>query len=252
VDARDVPAFVANQGQKPAEMRQVRFPLRDRVEMAAAWAFPISVFAALVLLFFWPAAILPLVLLVWGISLLLYTTFPSYERWLHVKRRAPRDAGLEFGRGGIQLALWGPCLLALIALAVWSDPFGWADALRWGAATLAIVLVVTIDLSGSTPVLKSGLYPDRLLEVSLDRESCIACGACERVCPRNCFQIDPLVHAAAMPGSARCVQCGACIVQCPADALRFHGPGGEVVPPEVVRKYKLNLMGSRKHDPFRK
>jgi NAD-dependent dihydropyrimidine dehydrogenase PreA subunit len=108
-----------------------------------------------------------------------------------------------------------------------------------------VVLIVSIDLSGSTPVLKSGLHPDRLFEVTLDAEACTVCGACERVCPRNCFQVDLQVRVTKMPGAARCVQCGACIVQCPADALSFHDPNGGLIPPEVVRKFKLNLVGSR-------
>jgi len=48
-----------------------------------------------------------------------------------------------------------------------------------------------------------------------------------------------LLHA------GRCEQCGACIVQCPTDALAFVPPGGEQVPPEAIRRYKLNLLGRR-------
>ena len=245
VYAQDIPVFLANRQQKTAGMRQVRFPLRDRIEMAAAWAFPISAIAALALLLLWRVAILPLVLLVWGISLLVFTTFPLYERWLNVRRKRVGWIAFDFGRGGVQLVLWGLCLLALIALAVSSDRFGWGDLLRWGVATLVVVLIVSMDLSGSTPVLKSGLHPDRLFQVSLDREKCITCGICERVCPRNCFQIDYYQHMETIPGAARCVQCGACIVQCPTDALCLRGPKGEVVLPETIRTFKLNLMGSR-------
>jgi len=42
-----------------------------------------------------------------------------------------------------------------------------------------------------------------------------------------------------------CVQCGACIVQCPCDALFFQSPKGEIIFPESIRKFKLNLMGKR-------
>ena len=141
--------------------------------------------------------------------------------------------------------LWGLCLLGLVALALLSSTFGWGDVLRWGLATLVVVLIVSIDLSDSTPVLKSGLHPDRLFEVALDTKKCLVCGIDERVCPRNCFQVDRLRHMETMPGAARCVQCRACIVQCPPDALCFRGPKGEVVLPETIRKFKLNLMSSR-------
>jgi len=41
------------------------------------------------------------------------------------------------------------------------------------------------------------------------------------------------------------VKCGACIVQCPGDALCFSDPHGNKIPPEVIRRFKLNLMGKR-------
>jgi ferredoxin len=245
VYAGDIPAFLENDGRKTPMMRQVAFPMSDRIEMAAAWAFPISIIAALLLLVFWRAAILPLMLLVWGIALLLFATFPLYARWLDAKRGRVGSTAFDFGRGGLQLILWGLCLLVLVVLALLSSTFDWGDVLRWGLAALVVVIVVSVDLSGSTPVLKSGLHPDRLFQVSLDKEACITCGICERVCPRNCFQIDYYQHMETIPGAARCVQCGACIVQCPTDALCLRGPKGEVVLPETIRTFKLNLMGSR-------
>ena len=41
------------------------------------------------------------------------------------------------------------------------------------------------------------------------------------------------------------MQCGACVVQCPFDALFFQSPDGQVLTPETVRRFKLNLMGHR-------
>ncbi|MFN2231659.1 MAG: HgcAB-like fusion protein [Anaerolineae bacterium] len=246
VYARDVPAFLQDPRHKPPAMRQVSFPLWDRVEMAAAWAFPISAVAALVLLFVWRAALWPLVLLVWGIALLAFASFPLYARRLNVKHDRVGLVFFDFGRGGIQLILWGLCVLVLVALALLSDSFGWGDVLRWGVATLVLVVIVSIDLSGSTPVLKSGLQGDRLLRVRLDTDKCKGAGACEQVCPRNCFEVDRQEHTATMPGAERCVQCGACIVQCPFDALAFADPTGGVIPPETIRRFKLNMMGERR------
>jgi ferredoxin len=245
VYAKDIPAFLEARRQKTAALRQVTFSLSQRIEMAVAWAFPISAIAALVLAFFWRAAVVPLVLVVWGIALLAFAAYPLYARWLNTKRERVGLIVFDFGRGGLQLILWGVCLLVLVALAVSPAPFSWGDVLRWGLATLVVVLIVSIDLSGSTPVLKSGLHPDRLFKVTLDAEACTVCGTCERVCPRNCFQVDRQAHETTMPGAARCVQCGACVVQCPADALYFRGPKGNVILPDTIRRFKLNLMGHR-------
>ena len=34
-------------------------------------------------------------------------------------------------------------------------------------------------------------------------------------------------------------------MQCPLDALAFETPGGERIEPDVVRRFKLNLLGTR-------
>jgi len=52
VHANAIPAFVRNGLTKTREMGAVGFPWPERVEMAIAWAFPISIFA-LLLFPFW-------------------------------------------------------------------------------------------------------------------------------------------------------------------------------------------------------
>lgn len=243
VYAEDIPAFLENRRLKTPEMRQVSFHRLQRLEMAAAWAFPISLVAALALLPWWRGAILPLTALIWGLSLALFGLYPLYDRWLGGQRHPSRLSFLR--RGGLQILLWGLCLLGIGACSLFSGGLPWGTALRWGGATLVVVLVLTVDLTGSTPVLKSGLHPDRAFRVTLDASRCRGAGACEHVCPRDCFRVDRMGHTTALTGTERCVQCGACIVQCPYDALSFTGPAGEWVPPETVRRYKLNLMGKR-------
>lgn len=54
-----------------------------------------------------------------------------------------------------------------------------------------------------------------------------------------------MADVAAQPYADRCERCGACIVQCPTDALAFVTPAGKRIPPEEIRRYKLNLMGRR-------
>ena len=68
---------------------------------------------------------------------------------------------------------------------------------------------------------------------------------CEQVCPRDCYEVDRDRHTARIPRARRCVKCGACMVQCPFDALYFQGPTGEILTPETVRRFKLNLVGKR-------
>ncbi len=245
VYAKDIPAFLKNAFKKSPEMREVRFPWTQRLEMAAAWAFPISLILALIVIPFWREATLPLILLVWGLSPLIFLTFPLYHRWLSAEGKRIGFIFFDFGRGGFQLVLWGAFTVGLVAYAVTVGYFTAGLILRWSLVCLVVVLLLSIDLMGSTPVYKSGLHEDRLLRVALDEGQCKGAGHCEQVCPRNCYEVDKNRRVATMPRIEQCVRCGACIVQCPFNALYFAGPEGRIIPPETVRRFKLNLIGKR-------
>ena len=53
-----------------------------------------------------------------------------------------------------------------------------------------------------------------LFRVRVDREKCISCGKCERVCP-----MDILVSSA--PDPKECILCLRCLEECPKGALKF-------------------------------
>jgi NAD-dependent dihydropyrimidine dehydrogenase PreA subunit len=207
--------------------------------MAVAWAFPISVLVALVLLFAWRAALVPAVLLCWGLTLLVFLAFPLYAGRL---RPGGRERGFTWERGGIQAVLWVLCVLGAAGIGALAGTLAWGWLWRWALLSAVLSLLVTVDLGGMTPVLKSGTHAERRYVVALDLARCLGEGACAQVCPRGVFQID---DAASMPGAAKCVRCGACIVQCPGDALSFVGPRGEAVTAEQVRRFKLNMLGAR-------
>ncbi len=245
VYAKDIPVFIENKLNKTPGMREVGFPWRQRIEMAVAWAFPISIILALIMIPFWREAIFPLIFLVWGLSFLIFISFPLYSQWLNSEGRSIGFIFFDFGRGGLQLILWGALILGLIAYSILVGDLTWGFIFRWVFISFVVVLILSLDLTGSTPVYKSDLHEDRLLKVVLDEEKCKGTGFCEQVCPRNCFEVDRHRHMATMPRAELCVQCGACIVQCPFDALYFKSPQGEIIPPETIRKFKLNLIGKR-------
>ena len=245
VYAKDIPAFIRNKLKKTPKMREVEFPLRQRIEMALAWAFPISIISALIMIPLWHEAISAVIFLVWGLSFLIFVSFPLYSQWLSSEDKRIGFVFFDFGRGGFQLILWGVLILGLIVYSLVADDFSRGFLFRWSFITLIAVLLLSIDLMGSTPVYKSGLHEDRLLRVILDEKKCRGAGFCEQVCPRNCYEVDRNRHIAIMPRAGRCVQCGACIVQCAFDALYFESPKGEVIHPETIRRFKLNLIGKR-------
>jgi len=121
----------------------------------------------------------------------------------------------------------------------------WVFVFRWGFTSLVVVLIISLDLMGSTPVYKSGLHEEKFLKIHLDENKCKGAAFCEEVCPRNCYEVDRERNIATIPRPDLCVQCGACVIQCPFDAIYFISPQGKIIPPEAIRKFKLNLMGKR-------
>ncbi|MDK2892433.1 HgcAB-like fusion protein [Methanohalophilus sp.] len=245
VYADDLPHFIKNNFKKTVEMRKVKFSLVQRVEMAVAWAFPITVIMIPIMSIFWSSAVFSLTLLIWFLSFSIFVSFPLYADYLSSEDKRIGIAFFDFSRSGFHLILWGIVVLCLVIYSVLIGDFSWRFIFSWGFISLIVVLILSLDLMGSTPVYKSSLTEDRFLKVALDKNKCNGCGFCEQVCPRNCFEVDRNRHIAAMPEAVRCVQCGACIVQCPFNALYFRSPEGEIILPQTIRKFKLNLMGKR-------
>jgi NAD-dependent dihydropyrimidine dehydrogenase PreA subunit len=238
VHARDIPAFV-NREEKPPKMREVTFSFSNRVEIASAWAFPASIIVGLFMTVFWRENVVSSVLLVWVLSLLMNGGFPVHEN----KHMLTKIFFLGIGRGGFQVITWVGCM-AVISVYALVTGIPKLHVVGWSIISAVIILVLGFDLMGNTPVYKSSLHKDRLFTPVLDTDKCRGAGFCEDVCPRRCFTVDRKTHTALLePGS--CVQCGACIVQCSFDAVHFENPEGDIVSPETIRKYKLNLMGSR-------
>ncbi|WP_022764508.1 4Fe-4S binding protein [Butyrivibrio sp. XPD2006] len=53
-----------------------------------------------------------------------------------------------------------------------------------------------------------------LLKMSFNKDACVNCGTCARICKMN---VDPMKN----PNSAECIRCGECVKACPSSALRF-------------------------------
>jgi len=245
VYAEDLPEFLRRRQKATPEMHQVTFPLLQRFEMAVAWAFPISLVMGIILWFLWRSAVLPVMALIWGLSFFIFLTFPFYARWLNPRAERRKFIFIDFGKGGFQLILWILLMAGMVAYGQAGGSGSWSLYWREGVVSLVVVLLLSMDLMGSTPVYKSGLHFDRLLDVVLDESKCKGAAFCEQVCPRGCYEVDHAEHLAHRIQGDLCVQCGACIVQCPFDALQFESPDGRVITPETVRKFKLNLMGQR-------
>jgi NAD-dependent dihydropyrimidine dehydrogenase PreA subunit len=251
VYAADIPAYLDNHYKKTRRTRTVRFDLPQRLEMAIMWAFPISIIPMVPLLIWWRHLVLPFVAVVWGIALAMFAGFfwipPKMVR-ADSDRKGPgwtRYFIIFDPRAQKALLVWAILMGALVAYGRLASDWHWTTLLGWGLASLAVVLLTSLDLTGSTPLYKSELHEDKVLRIELDYDKCEGLTLCLEVCPKDCFQVDSKLHKATIINKEECVQCGACIVQCPADALAFVHPSGRRIPPHDIRKYKLNMLGER-------
>jgi hypothetical protein len=86
VYSKDIPSFIKNKFNKTSEMREVRFPLLQRIEMAAMWAFPFSIIASIIIIPLWREMLLPLNALIWGLPVSVFASFPHYAKWINPKK----------------------------------------------------------------------------------------------------------------------------------------------------------------------
>lgn len=246
VYAEDIPLYIEQNFKKTTEMRRVKFPLSARLEMSVAWAFPVSMVAAFLALIFWRDRWIPLVVSVWGMSLLVFVTFPLFFPLLKTDNLGQRFRTGRFGSFLYRSILYFGALAGIGLYCLLFEEFDSGCLLSWGIVILVLVLILTLDLKGSTPVLKSETHEEKRYKVVLDREKCKGAAFCEDVCPQDCFFFGKADKKVSFSGSGRCVRCGACIVQCPFDALFFQDRNGCKIPPENIRKYKLDLRGKRR------
>ena len=255
VYAQDIPAYLDNHYKKTERMRTVRFDLFERLEMAFMWGTPISVIPLIPLLIWWRHLVLPFVAVVWGIALVAFVGFPWLPSWIvgtHSDKALPgwtKYLVVFDPRSQKILAVWAAAVATLVAYGFLVADWGWVTILGWILASLAVALLISLDLSGSTPHYKSNLHEDRLLTVELDADKCEGRAICREVCPKDRFELDSKAHKASIINENECVQCGACIVQCPEDALAFVDGSGRRIPPDEIRRYKVSLLGERTRAP---
>jgi len=246
VYAEDISAYLAARGPNrvlssrvpSAEaLRLARFPLGDRLQMAAMWAAPMSLLAGIPVAIWRPGALPGLLALIWTFTLFLYTFYYP------IKRFVPGPVGLA---KTLLLGLLGAAgtLACGLGLAGWTT----GQAVGWSLGILAVALVLGFDLEGTSPleagatvafwaarwpgVLKAwrliGYELEQPFTLRVDPARCTGCGTCVEVCPKGVFALEPPATAQG-PGftglrsrvawPAACEQCTACVKQCPEGAI---------------------------------
>ncbi len=230
----DLPGFLDCGGRVTRSHRLMRFPLWERLEMSLMWAPPMALAAAVILglVRSWRLGLVGaavIVLIVPAIFALLPGLWVvGRGRWLTYGGFAA--AGVAAGAG----------LLAL------REPVVGGDLAALSAACVAAMLILSIDLAGTTPWFPSTIntFHNRH-SIELLEESCTGTAECVQVCPRGVLCMDGVRRKVEIAQPESCIRCGACIVQCPSDALRFRFDDGRIVEPDTVRRTRLNMLGRR-------
>lgn len=110
--------------------------------------------------------------------------------------------------GGIPLVLLNKAMRSTI---------GWLYVWKGGLLLLAIVLSVIIYRPFCKYIcplgaLYSVLNPISVFRYRVDKEKCVHCGKCAKVCQ---MQVNPVENA----NHPECIRCGRCKKECPADAI---------------------------------
>ena len=229
----DLPAYLDRGCKVKRAERRMRFPLWERMEIAAAWSFWYVVFGLPVfaLAGTWPAGVA-------AVAGSVIATFVLFALIHRVPLAGPTRWLTFAGLLGVACAVGAGVLL----------PLGATDLrplIATGVGLLVATSTLVMDVAGTTPHMASSLNHlskgRAAVEVLADR--CTGDAHCVMVCPHEVLAVKS--RHATVVGVERCVLCGACVVQCPADALQFRFPDGKVVEPQTVRQTRLNLLGKR-------
>jgi len=231
----DLPAMLARKGTVHGRERRMRFPLWERLDMAAMWSLPMILIGAPVfgVIGGWPVGLATAALM----GLTVPTIFAALPR-LRVT-------------GGIRWLTYA--VFAMVGATVGAGVLSMFDADSKAGLTIVAIasvvamVVLSVDLSGSTPMYPSTVNAAIAGEpgIRLDVDRCTGAADCVQVCPWEVLRLTGNPSRAEIAEPDACIACAACIVQCPEDALYFTMPDGRVVEPTTVRSTRLNLLGQR-------
>ncbi|MFX1319909.1 MAG: HgcAB-like fusion protein [Promethearchaeota archaeon] len=224
VKAKDIPTYLKNGAQKTEAIRTVRFPVSKRLEMASLYAIIISLLAIPISLIFAPPKLLTTLGIIWLLICGAYLLSPY----------------LPSRSGFVKTLVYGICAISVVLLVALYTT-GSLLGLPWELLlTILVLLILGVDFNGMTPILPSdlgrllygrghsempfftGKYPLQPYgRITEDVESCIGCGMCVQVCPRNVYQLDKARRKADLIHPKDCVNCNACVHRCPAHCLHI-------------------------------
>jgi NAD-dependent dihydropyrimidine dehydrogenase PreA subunit len=230
----DIPAFLDRGARLHKRDRFMRFPMWERLEMAAMWGAPM-LFVAVPLLAFicgWVTALtagFAMAAMVFG----LFALIP----WLAIKGASRYLIFASFAAGA---SLVGAGILLAVGVAT----AGHVEAVA--VTSLAAMGLLSVDLGGTTPWYDSDVHTFLdPVHIELVPDRCTGAAECVQVCPRDVLKMTGRGRKVEIAHPDQCIRCGACVVQCPEDALHFRADDGSVIEAPTIRTTHMNLLGRR-------
>lgn len=235
VYAKDIREYLDVGLTKTHTMRLARFPIRDRLEMAVMWGFPISVLAGIPVALVDPSLLPGALALVWGYTLMVYALYEPLMTYVPGSTGAVRALVVGIA-AAVTVAAMG------LTLGRWRA----STAVGWSLSIVGMAVVLGFDLDGTSPLRPGstvaywgrrwpstlklwsllGFHMESYFELGVLREACAGCGTCEDVCPTGVYQLYESEEGikARVAHADRCEQCTACVKQCPAGAILADPP----------------------------
>jgi NAD-dependent dihydropyrimidine dehydrogenase PreA subunit len=235
VYARDIPAYLAGNSRKTDPMRQVKFPLGDRLQMAVMWATPLSIVAGIPVAVFSLRSLPGVLALIWAFALFLFAFYGVAMRYV------PGPAGLV---KTLLLGLVG--VAGVVVYGLFIADWGLGTIVGWSVGLLAVAMVLGFDLDGTSPLnagatvaywgrkwpatlqawARFGFHFDPFFLLRVDPERCSGCATCVDVCPKGVLELyqSDGKQKSRVADMAGCEQCTACVKQCPNRAILADPP----------------------------
>lgn len=230
----DLPAFLRQRHMATPDQRMVRFPLRDRMEMASMMGIPMIVIGFIIfyLLGGWHVGFA----VAGGATFISYGIFAALPAF-KISGRKKWISFAVFAAAGIMVGWLILYLLGSMTV---------KGLILSAIGGVVEMLALTMDLAGTTPWYGSYINTFRNhAHIDLVSDKCDASADCLLVCPRNVFRMNGEKRKIDIISGEDCIECGACIVQCPRDALRFRYDNGKVVEAQTIRTTRMNMLGKR-------
>ncbi|MFX1456664.1 MAG: HgcAB-like fusion protein [Promethearchaeota archaeon] len=231
VYAKDIQNYVKYEFNKTEQMREVKFTIPKRIEMANMYFF--TVFILLALIFCIYAVIIAKfdILLFFNITVIIVINIYGALIILpSIRTKTGRPKVLLF-----------EAILIILILVFNIFIFPNLFYLIWDIViSIVISLILIEDFHGLTPIYKSELGEKTWEKgkkemkfmgmkiklqpygnIRLEREECIGCKVCIDVCPRNLYEFNLDDKKVDLHNPENCINCNACVRRCLAHCLEI-------------------------------